>query len=211
MVTATKLRAGRPTRDDTRRKSERLLEAASELFATSGFDGTTMEAIARAAHMGKQAVYMRFPDKESVFTAVIDRLNAQEAAALVGIDETLPLKEALPVHIHAMLTAAARPAARLITHFAFREGHRFPAVIRILAEESEEHFIRPLARLIDKAVAEGEAREVNSLVAASTCVDLVMSEIMRAGLRQITLSPSRIEQRSAEIADFVLRGLLKRG
>src|ERR1022692_3238215 len=68
-------RIGRPTRQDARRKSERLMRVATDHFVERGFNGATIDAIAQAADMGKQAVYTRFTDKERLFDAVIQRLK----------------------------------------------------------------------------------------------------------------------------------------
>ncbi len=69
-------------------KSERILEAAKELFLRHGLRGTSMEAIARAAGVAKPTLYARFPDKEAVFvaigTAIMDDYRRAFALALAG-------------------------------------------------------------------------------------------------------------------------------
>lgn len=69
-------------------KTEKILEAAEGLFLLNGMRGTTMEAIAREAGVAKPTLYGRFPDKESVFRAVVEarfaKLRAVFAEALAG-------------------------------------------------------------------------------------------------------------------------------
>ncbi|MBO6964636.1 MAG: TetR/AcrR family transcriptional regulator [Kordiimonadaceae bacterium] len=55
---------GRP-RDDS--KSKAILEAASELFLELGFDGTSMDGVARRAGVSKQTVYSHYSSKEQLF------------------------------------------------------------------------------------------------------------------------------------------------
>src|ERR1700731_2751475 len=74
-ASAAARRIGRPTQHDTKQKSETLIGVATDFFVEHGFSGSTIEAIAQAANMGKQAVYTRFTDKESLFNAVIQRLK----------------------------------------------------------------------------------------------------------------------------------------
>lgn len=64
----------------------KVVQAAEAVFASHGFRGTSMEAIAEAAGMSKVTVYGYFRDKEAVFTAVAehlaDRLKTAAEAAL---------------------------------------------------------------------------------------------------------------------------------
>lgn len=69
MPSARSTRA-RPTDDQ-------LLDAALAVFATRGFRGTTMAALATAANSTKPTLYAHFGDKESLFARLLER----EAAA----------------------------------------------------------------------------------------------------------------------------------
>ncbi|MCA3698083.1 TetR/AcrR family transcriptional regulator [Aquidulcibacter sp.] len=64
----------------------KVVQAAEAVFASHGFRGTSMEAIAEAAGMSKVTIYGYFRDKEAVFTAVAehlaDRLKQAAEAAL---------------------------------------------------------------------------------------------------------------------------------
>lgn len=48
-------------------KNTAILEAASELFLEQGFDGTSMDGVARRAGVSKQTVYSHFSSKEALF------------------------------------------------------------------------------------------------------------------------------------------------
>lgn len=52
-------------------KREHILEAAEQLFARFGIKKTTMDDIAKKAHMGKSSLYYYFKSKEEVFEGVI--------------------------------------------------------------------------------------------------------------------------------------------
>jgi TetR/AcrR family transcriptional regulator, mexJK operon transcriptional repressor len=64
-------RRGRPTREEATRLHEQLREAAVTVFLENGYDGATMEEIARAAGITKRTLYARYPDKRAVFLDVI--------------------------------------------------------------------------------------------------------------------------------------------
>ncbi len=52
-------------------KKNKIIEAAEQLFAQFGFLKTTMEDIAKKAHMAKSSVYYYFKSKEEIFAEVI--------------------------------------------------------------------------------------------------------------------------------------------
>lgn len=61
--------AARPLRADARRNRDRVLLAAREAFAASGF-GVPLDEIAARAGVGPGTVYRHFPTKEALFEAV---------------------------------------------------------------------------------------------------------------------------------------------
>lgn len=49
----------------------RMLDAAAATFLRFGFRKTSMEEVARAAHISRQGLYLHFPTKESLFRAAV--------------------------------------------------------------------------------------------------------------------------------------------
>jgi len=66
-------------RADARRNLERVLDAATELFAASGPE-VSIDEIARLAGVGHGTVFRRFPTKDDLMYAVIERHVAQMRA-----------------------------------------------------------------------------------------------------------------------------------
>jgi TetR/AcrR family transcriptional regulator, acrAB operon repressor len=58
--------------DRTRRSRAQILAAALKLFSRCGYHGTSLRDIAEAAKASTGNVYHHFPDKESIFTALIE-------------------------------------------------------------------------------------------------------------------------------------------
>lgn len=73
-----------PQQERSRRRYAAIVDTAAELFATNGFDATTMEAIAAASGSAIGSVYRFFPNKQAVFRAVADL--ALERAQAVFIE-----------------------------------------------------------------------------------------------------------------------------
>jgi AcrR family transcriptional regulator len=60
----------RPLRADAQRNREKVLRAATEAFAASGY-GVPLDEIAALAGVGPGTVYRHFPTKEALFEAVV--------------------------------------------------------------------------------------------------------------------------------------------
>jgi AcrR family transcriptional regulator len=62
--------ADRPLRADAQRNKDKVLRAARDAFAASGF-GVPLDEIAAMAGVGPGTVYRHFPSKEELFEAVV--------------------------------------------------------------------------------------------------------------------------------------------
>src|SRR5262244_2860605 len=78
---------GRRPRTEKREPSRKqLMAAAIDCFARLGYQGTSIERIARAAGVTKGAVYYHFRDKEELlFSAVKDRIGGFEKQVLEAV------------------------------------------------------------------------------------------------------------------------------
>lgn len=74
-----------PQQERSKRRYAAIVETAAELFATNGFDATTMEAIAAASGSAIGSVYRFFPNKQAVFRAVADLALERAQAVFVEI------------------------------------------------------------------------------------------------------------------------------
>lgn len=81
--------ADRPLRADARRNREKVLRAARDAFAASGYD-VPLDEIAARAGVGPGTVYRHFPTKEALFEAVVAaRITdlVADARARAGADD----------------------------------------------------------------------------------------------------------------------------
>lgn len=128
--------ADRPPRADARRNREKVLRAAQEAFAESGY-GVPLDDIAARAGVGPGTVYRHFPSKEELFEAVVtarirDLINdardrsgdadpgqaffgflgrvRQEAAFKRDLPEAIAVAGSLQDELHAALDALLRRA-----------------------------------------------------------------------------------------------------
>jgi TetR/AcrR family transcriptional regulator len=110
--TGRKTRASRPGKDVDERIRDRneaaILEAAGELFARKGFDGTRIAEIAERSGLPKANVYYYFPAKEDIYKALIGKLLAGWDKALEELRADREPAEALGAYIAAKLEYSRR-------------------------------------------------------------------------------------------------------
>ena len=80
-TTAQRERARRLPRDE---RVEQLLDIAQKVFAEHGFDGTSIEQIARAAGVSRPIVYEHFGSKDGIYLACLRRARVQLDEALTS-------------------------------------------------------------------------------------------------------------------------------
>lgn len=72
------------TQERSRRRRERILDAAFHVFSGLGYRGAAVDEIARQADTSKGGVYFHFPTKESLFLELL-RTTADRLAAKVEL------------------------------------------------------------------------------------------------------------------------------
>jgi AcrR family transcriptional regulator len=70
-------------------KRERIMDAATKLFAAQGFHGTSVDSIAAALGVTKPFVYYHFKDKADILTAICRR-GADLTLSAIKAAETTP-------------------------------------------------------------------------------------------------------------------------
>ena len=91
---------------------QRILDAARELFVHEGYDAVSMRRIAARIEYSPTAIYLHFPDKESILSALCDETFEKLSARLTAhfTRTTDPLTKPVPVTVR---LNAALPAERL--------------------------------------------------------------------------------------------------
>jgi TetR/AcrR family transcriptional repressor of mexJK operon len=124
---ATPTRRGRPTQAEAKKLQQKLRKAAVATFVKYGYDGTTMDAIARAAGITRRTLYARYPDKRAVFADVIPwALTRRTERESSDEPDDGDLRAALLAVGRAGLARAIDPDVVRLTRIAMNESVRFP-------------------------------------------------------------------------------------
>jgi AcrR family transcriptional regulator len=81
----------------TSTRQDEIVAAAVPIFLRFGYKKASMDAVAAAANLSRQAVYLHFPGKEALFAAVVDTLctSTRQIAHVALWREGLSLSEQL--------------------------------------------------------------------------------------------------------------------
>lgn len=190
---------------------EKILDAATTLFADKGFDGTKVQEIADVAEVNKAMLYYYFKSKDDLLMSVIGRF-------IEGI------RDSIPQHF-----AGHDDTARSIETFLdFYIGYlaRNRAFVRLMAWEllSGKHldaiahnYIIPTFGLmrekIVQAISAGAIRRVSPehtifSVVGINIFYIVASPLFTLILGDDPLTPEMIRKRKQAVADLVMNGLV---
>lgn len=120
-------RGGRPKTAEMEQRDEHILRVAGEAFLHHGFDATTMDGVAHAAHISKRTLYARYADKTVLFNAVLGDLISRWLIPIEQFEtEQGLLKERLLALGFYLSTFALTPQAVAVTRIMFCEAQRQP-------------------------------------------------------------------------------------
>ncbi len=186
------------------RTHQRVLDAALEAFAESGYDRTTLDRIAELAGCSRVTIYQYASGKDDLFRRLATQAAAQMWAAFEALDDVTPDSSG-----HAALLAC-------ISRLADIEA-RYEPIIRAFeaAAESDLSLVGGAASITHRAVGVFEARLVSTDLPPrllDPIVELLNTGVISALSRMSILRAAapehyRRERVDAALADVVHRAL----
>jgi AcrR family transcriptional regulator len=141
----------------TGRKFDQVLAGARQVFMADGFEGASVDDIARAAGVSKATLYSYFPDKRLLFMEVATvECNQMADRALMMIDETNPPREVLTVAATHLTSFLLSDFAQQCFRICVAERDRFPELGRAFYAAGPEMGRNRLSDYMLEAVARGE-------------------------------------------------------
>lgn len=163
------------------RKFDQVLEGARAIFLRDGFEGASVDDIARAAGVSKATLYSYFPDKRVLFVEVAKlecRRQADEALQLVAM--TAPPAIVLPEAARRIIDFFLSEFGRAVFRICVAEADRFPELGREFYESGPALVRDRIATYLDGAVARGELVIDDTLLAADQFAELCKAGIFPA-------------------------------
>ncbi len=197
--------------DDTRGK---LLDAAGQVFAESGFQAATVREICARAGVNVALINYHFGDKLELYTEVLRHSIGAAGNGIIqkAIASTAPPKEAFRELIHAMLLRVCRGDRpgwqfRLMVH---ELAQPTPAMSNVIDETMRPIYdrFRELIGIILHLPMDHDKVRLSTHSVIAQVVHYVHSRHVVSRLwADLELNPDRIAQIAAHIADFSLAGL----
>ena len=157
------MKPGRVTQ--TANRKAQILDAARALFLHSGFDGTSTDAIVKAAGISsKETLYRYFASKEDLFLAVIESMTVEGPYLKELIDEepVISTDDELRALLHSVikniLTTMLQPDYLALMRITIAEMPRFPALAKHFREAVPVRALAKLQLLLKLGQAAGVAR-----------------------------------------------------
>jgi TetR/AcrR family transcriptional repressor of mexJK operon len=184
------------SRNDRR---QRIVLAASQMFAERAYVEVQMDELARAAEVAKPTIYRYFSSKEDLFLEALDGTMSGLVAEVNRVaDEKAPAAKVLPQMIGAALKSFAQctAAIRALDGTDPALGERGRAMLRRRGQQIREEF----ARVLRRGVAADEFRAVDP--------DLASRAILGAVRMTATADDAPNDERAARsLTDLLMHGM----
>jgi AcrR family transcriptional regulator len=142
---------------------ERLLAAAAKEFAARGYDGTSVDRIARAARLNKAMIYYHFKSKAGLYGAIVRDVfeHVLEAAEAAAASRRTPDEKIRQFVAGIAVVASERPhfPALWLREFCAGAQHIDLGTLRIAAA-----VVAVLGRIIEEGRQAGCFRPVNPVL-----------------------------------------------
>lgn len=141
----------------TGRKLSQVLEGARTVFLRDGFEGASVDDIAKEACVSKATLYNYFPDKRILFLEVAKaECCRQETATDEMIAMSLPPAEALRAAAERMMRIFLSPFGRNVFKVCVAESDRFPELGREFWESGPARMRAKMIAYFRQAIDRGE-------------------------------------------------------
>ncbi|MBU0677435.1 MAG: TetR/AcrR family transcriptional regulator [Verrucomicrobia bacterium] len=167
-----------PQKETTR---EKLIAAASRLFAERGFDGVSVREIVAAAQANLGAITYHFGGKEELFAAVIEtRIEPLMAIAkdVMGSSASPKQKLAEALHRSAQYILHEDPTLKVFFAEAMQGGSRLPEA----AVKSLDVRNKMVQRLIEEGIERGDFRNCDAELVSWFFFGSIMSFVLHRPL-----------------------------
>jgi AcrR family transcriptional regulator len=181
----------------------RLLDAAVDLFAAKGFDGTSVQEIVERAAVTKGAMYHYFKSKDDLLYAIYHGLISQQ---LADLDRILAAGPAPADAVRAIIVDLVETTtARLAEASVFsREMHKLAAEPMAALRAQRRRYHETMRDLIARGQKDGSFAPVAS---ADTVTLIVFGIVNQLPQWYQPDGPTSPRQLADEMADFVLAAL----
>ncbi len=160
------------------RKFDQVLEGARSVFMADGFEGASVDEIARVAAVSKATLYNYFPDKRLLFMEVANaECQRQSCEALDGIDMARSPRDVLMQTGMHFLRFITSKFGQQVFRICVAEADRFPELGQRFYCSGPELMRTEMVKYFEIAQARGELQIDDKVLAADQFGELCKADI----------------------------------
>jgi len=160
------------------RKFAQVLEGARAVFLRDGFEGASVDEIARAAGVSKATLYSYFADKRVLFMEVVKQeCDQQSQDAMDEIDRAAPVALVLEAAARHLLRFLLSDFSQRVFRICVAESERFPELGREFYNSGPAHVRTELSAFLGEAVERGELAIDDLQLAADQFAELCKADL----------------------------------
>lgn len=191
------------------RKYDQVIGGARAVFMREGFEGASVDEIARDAGVSKATLYSYFPDKQHLFLAVLKlECTAQSEVEVLFEQSGLSVEEKLVVICKKLVTFFLSDFGQDMFRVCVAEAKRFPELGETFYASGPKNWGEKIAGFLCTEKAQAVLDIEDPLLAADQLAQLCRSDLMLKVMFGIEKNPSEVEL--SRVADEAVRTFLAR-
>ncbi len=160
------------------RKFDQVLAGARQVFLSDGFDGASVDDIARAAGVSKATLYSYFPDKRFLFMQMAKtECQRQAETTLEAVDIAAPIETVLRDIASQMVNFITSEFGQRIFRICVGESDRFPELGREFYESGPKMVRDRMVDVFHLAIERGELQIDDVTLAADQFHELCKADL----------------------------------
>jgi len=187
-------------------KRRQILDGARKVFMDLGFDGASMNEIARSAGVSKGTLYVYFADKNRLFEAIVEDEALAQGKVVFNFDSSRDPETTLREFGQAYMESLCRPGGGSWIRTVMAIAERMPEVGRRYYANVLEKTINRLADYLRAHVRPGDLAIDDCQLAASQFQQMCQAALFLPFVLQAAPAPSA--ERIAEVVDSATRMFL---
>jgi AcrR family transcriptional regulator len=192
--------------DEDSAKRRQILDGARKVFMDLGFDGASMNEIARSAGVSKGTLYVYFADKSRLFEAIVGEEALEHGKVAFDFDPARDTATTLREFGKAYVELLCRPGGGSAIRTVMSIAERMPEVGRRYYENVLEKSIHRLADYLQTRVAPGDLAIDDCRLAASQYMEVCKASLFLPFVFQAAPAPSA--ERIDEVVESAVRMFL---
>ncbi|HID68117.1 MAG TPA: TetR/AcrR family transcriptional regulator [Roseibacterium sp.] len=176
------------------RKYDQVIAGARAVFMREGFEGASVDEIARDAGVSKATLYSYFPDKQHLFMEVLKQeCVAQSEVDVLFQQPGLSVEEKLCVICKNLITFFLSDFGQEVFRVCVAEATRFPELGQAFYESGPKNLAEKIADFLRSDKAQAVLDIDDAYLAADQLAQLCRSDLLLKVLFGVQTNPSEAE------------------